>query len=147
MTIIDDDTTPAVSVADVEVNEYVGTARLRVTLDTISADDVTVDYATADGTATAGADYASASGTLTIPAASTGASVDVTITQDSSAESDETFTLGLSNVAGATLADASATATIIDDDTTPEVTVADTQAREDQYANAVLGVAQPGQQQ
>ena len=133
VTIIDDDTTPTVSVADVEVNEYVGTARLRVTLDRISAEAVTIDYATADGTATAGADYSAASGTLTVPAASTGASVDVTIIQDAAAESDETFTLGLSSPVGATVADGSATVTIIDDDTTPEVSVADTRAKENQW--------------
>ena len=133
MTIIDDDTTPKVSVADIEVYEYVGTARFRVTLDRISADDVTVDYATADGTATAGSDYTSASGTLTVPAASTGASVDVTINQDTSTESSETFTLSLSNVVGATVAEGSATATILDDDTTPEVSIADTLVREEQW--------------
>ena len=37
-------------------------------LSAISTNDVKVDYATADGTATAGSDYTSKSGTLTIPA-------------------------------------------------------------------------------
>ena len=76
-----------------------------------------VNYATANGTATAGSDYTATSGTLTFAAGETTKTVSVPVLGDTSVESDETFTLTLSNPAGATLgAAASATATIVNDD-------------------------------
>ena len=45
-----------------------GNASLTVSLNHASDKDVTVDYATSNGTATAGADYTATSGTLTISA-------------------------------------------------------------------------------
>ena len=78
-----------------------------------------MEYATTDGTATAGSDYTSASGTLTFLAGTTTAAVVVAILDDSEEEETETFTVTLSGASGATLSDASATGTITDDgDTT-----------------------------
>lgn len=56
------------------------------------------DYATADGTATAGSDYTATSGTKTIPAGATNTTVDVPIIGDTTVESDETFFLDVFNV-------------------------------------------------
>lgn len=80
---------------------------------------VTVDLATANGTATAGTDYTGITQTLTFADGETAKVVTVTLLDDSTQEADETFTLNLSNpTSGATLGTpASATATIIDDDT------------------------------
>ena len=87
--------------------------------------DLTVDYATSDGTATAGADYTASSGTLTFTTASAGEqSFTVTTLQDVLDDDDETFTVTMSNVLGgggpaATITPTSVTTTIVDDDGTP----------------------------
>jgi chitinase len=80
---------------------------------------VTVRYATANGTATAGSDYTAATGTLTFSAGSVRQEVAVSITGDATVESDETFSLLLSSPQGATLGQASALATITNDDAPP----------------------------
>ena len=126
--IIDDDTDPEMSVEDTRANEDADTVPFWVELSQISATDVTVDYATADGTATAGSDYTSASGTLTIPAGLIGDTVSVTILDDEDDDEDnETFTLELTNPIGATIADgsATATATIIEDHDLPLINAKD----------------------
>ena len=87
--------------------------------------DLTVDYATSDGTATAGADYTSASGTLTFTTASAGEQTfTVDTLQDVLDDDAETFTVTLSNPQGgggpaATITPTSVTTTIVDDDGTP----------------------------
>ena len=78
---------------------------------------VTVQYATADGTATAGSDYNATSGTLTIPAGSTGGTVNVAVKGDTTFEPDETFHVNLSNATNAAIADGQGTGTIQNDDT------------------------------
>jgi Calx-beta domain len=82
---------------------------------------VTVDYATSNGTATAGSDYADASGTLTFGPGEASKSFTVPVTSDSTHEGDETFQVALSNAGGdASLGSpAGGTVTIIDDDAAP----------------------------
>ena len=80
--IIDDDVLPEISVSDVAANENAGTVTFWVSLSRASAQDVTVDYATADGTATAGSDYAAVDDMLIIRAGDTGAEVSVDIHDD-----------------------------------------------------------------
>ena len=84
-----------------------------------------VDYATANGTATAPADYAAATGTLTFAPGQTTKSVTVQSAQDTLDEADETFTLGLSNPLRATIADGSGLGTITDNDPTPSILITD----------------------
>ena len=86
--------------------------------------NVTVDYATSDGTATAGADYTATSGTLTISAGSTSATVDVTVLDDSHDDGGETLTLTLSNASNGVLTDATATGTIENSDPLPKALIA-----------------------
>ena len=74
-----------------------------MTLDRAAAEAVSVDYATADGTATAGADYTAASGTLTFAPGETAKTVPVAILDDAIDEGKETFKLKLSNPRGAYL--------------------------------------------
>ena len=78
--------------------------------------DVRVDYALAPGSAGAASDYSDVSGTLMIPAGARHATVSVSLVDDAVAEGNESFGLVLSNPVGATLADASASAVIVDDD-------------------------------
>ena len=74
---------------------------------------VTVDYATAAGTATAGTDYTETTGTLTFAAGETAKTVSVPLIDDTVEDSGETFTLTLSHATGALLGDAEATGTIL----------------------------------
>jgi hypothetical protein len=111
---------PSLSVSDVRIPEehveHPSTAVFRVNLTAPAATAVTMTYATADGTATAGLDYVATSGTLTIPAGSVSGTVDVVVIDDSIVEPKETFYLDLSGVVGATVSNSRATAVIIDND-------------------------------
>ena len=89
-----------------------------VSLSRAAAEAVSVDYATADGTATAGEDYTATSGTLTFAAGETAKTVTVAILDDAIDEGKETFVLNLSNPQGAYLRGMhrEATGTIRNDD-------------------------------
>jgi hypothetical protein len=83
-----------------------------------SSGPLTVEYATADGTATQRGDYAYAAGRLTFAAGQTSQSFDVLIGDDAYLEGPESLTLSLTNVTGgSTGSPAQATLTITDDDT------------------------------
>jgi hypothetical protein len=113
---------PTLSVADASVNEGnagTSTATFTVTLSAAAAGAVTVNYATADGTATAGSDYTASSGTLTFAAGQTTKTVAVTVSGDTTVEPNETFVVNLSGASGATIADAQAQGTITNDDVAP----------------------------
>jgi M6 family metalloprotease-like protein len=110
---------PSLSINDVTVTEgNSGTtvATFAVTLSAPSASTVTVNYATANGTATAGSDYLAASGTLTFNAGQTSRTVVVTVNGDVVVEPNETFYVNLSSASGATIADAQGLGTITNDD-------------------------------
>ncbi|MDH5620693.1 MAG: PQQ-dependent sugar dehydrogenase [Gammaproteobacteria bacterium] len=110
---------PSLSIADATVLEGdSGTTALdfRVTLSGASASNVSVSWATADSSATAGSDYTAASGTLTIAPGGTSATISVTALGDTNAEPDESLTVTLANASGATIADGSAVGTIRNDD-------------------------------
>ena len=77
---------------------------------------VTVAYRTVDGSATAGEDFTVAAGSLTFAPGTTALSIDVAVSSDPKAETDETFTVVLSNLVNAEFDDAQATGTIVDDD-------------------------------
>jgi hypothetical protein len=88
-----------------------------VSLDAPQPAPVTVDFATADGTATAPSDYAATSGTLTFAPGETAKTVTVQVNGDTTVEPDEAFTLNLSNATGhAAIADAQGVGTIVNDD-------------------------------
>jgi hypothetical protein len=82
---------------------------------------VSVDYATSDGTATAGSDYSGASGTLTFGPGEVGKSFAVPVTSDSTHEGDDTFQVTISNAGGGANigSPAGATVTIVNDDAAP----------------------------
>ncbi len=131
---IDDDDASQVSVSDASMAEgETGTTNLdfTISLDKAGPAAITVDYATADNTAEAGSDYTATSGTVTFAAGETSKTVSVAVAGEKVLETDETFTLNLSDVTGmATLADASATGTITNDDAAT-VTIADISGNED----------------
>ena len=131
-TIIDDDAPdpagPALTVSDATGVEG-EVLRFEVTLSRSSDTPVTVRYETAGGTALEGTDYDAASGTLTFGPGATRQTIEVRTRQDAAAEPNETFTVTLSSPSGATLRDAGAVGTIIDDDAPdpagPALTVSD----------------------
>ncbi|TWU59486.1 Serine-aspartate repeat-containing protein F precursor [Rubripirellula tenax] len=109
----------SISPATVSVGEAGGMATLTVTRASGSDGAVSIDFATADGTALAGMDYTATTGTLNFLAGETSKVINVPINNDTAAESNETFTLTLSNPGGgATLGTAVvSTITITDNDT------------------------------
>jgi hypothetical protein len=127
-TITDDDAAPTLSIDDVTVTEGdAGTvdAVFTVSLSAASGQEVTVDYATADGTTTAGSDCVPTSGTLTFPAGTTTRTVIVSVNGDLLDELDETFFVNLSNPANATISDSQGQCTITDDDVAPTLSMND----------------------
>lgn len=99
-----------------------------VTLSFAYDEAVTVPYATADGTATAGSDYEAASGTLTIPAGQTTGTITVLVNGDRLAEPNETFFVHLSSPTNATMADGQGLGTIVDDE--PRISISDVTKKE-----------------
>jgi hypothetical protein len=87
-----------------------------VTLSQSSSEWVSVNYATANGTAVAKSDYTATSGTLTFQPGETSRTISVSIKGDRKREANETFSVQLSNAVGATIEDGSATVTILNDD-------------------------------
>ena len=115
----------ALSVADARIDEAPNAVlAFQVTLNRAAAGTVTVGYATADGTATAGADYTAASGTLTFDPGETAKTVNVTVLDDAHDDDEETLTLTLSNATGARIQDAEATGTIENSDPIPQAWLA-----------------------
>ena len=104
-----------ISVADATARETDGRLRFEVSLSSPSTEDVSVGYATSDGSAVSDADYVSTSGILTIPAGETLAKIKVPVRPDLEPEGDEDLTMVLSDPVGADIADGIATGTIADD--------------------------------
>jgi hypothetical protein len=107
---------PQVSTGDISVTQPTSgtaTAHVPVTLTGPSRDPVTVSYATANGTATAGVDYRKTSGNLTIKAGHLSGTISVTILPSATSHPPRTFTVTLSNPVKATLGTATATVTLV----------------------------------
>ena len=99
-------------------------AAFTVKLSRVADSAVTVAYKTSDGTATTiDNDYVSASGNLTFAIGETTKTLLVPIVGDTKPERDETFSLVLVSARGALLDRTPANATVIDDDTLPEIRV------------------------
>jgi chitinase len=117
VTIVDDDTSISIdSVWESEGNSGTTSFNFTVHLSKAIGQPVTVNYATADGTATAGSDYVAASGKLTIPAGQTSGTITVLVNGDGVSEPDETFYVNLSNPSSGRIADPLGVGTIMDDE-------------------------------
>jgi hypothetical protein len=124
-TITDNDDAPAMSIDDESVDEGSAGAThviLTVWLDDPSERTIVVGYQTSDATATAGLDYGESSDLVTFAAGETERTITIPITPDTIDESNETFTVKLSNPSNATLDKGEATVTIVDDDPPPFAT-------------------------
>jgi hypothetical protein len=123
---------PSLSIDDVTVTEGDGVpvtdAIFTVTLSASSSENVTVEFATSDDSATAGADYVTNSGTVTFPAGISTRTITIEVNDDSIEEPNEYFYVNLSNPTNATIADDRGVGTILDDDApppTPQITIDD----------------------
>ncbi|MCP5507697.1 MAG: DUF4347 domain-containing protein [Chlamydiales bacterium] len=142
-TILNDDTTPVITITDEDgattatdasvLEGDSGTVLLtfRATLSNQSDQDVTFEIDTADGTAlTSDSDYVAIVGqTVTILAGTDDVTFSVTVNGDTKLEADETLDVTLSNASGATFdgggATLGATGTILNDDAVPVITITD----------------------
>ena len=114
-----------VTIADARTREGTDAALVfAVTLDRPAPGPVSVEYATADETATAGEDYRATSGTLVFAPGETAGSIGIAVLDDAADEGEETLTVRLRNPAGASIADAEATGTIVDDAALPRAWLA-----------------------
>ena len=115
----------ALTVADARAQEGTDeTLDFTVSLSRATRAAVTVAYATADGTATAGSDYTARKGELTFAAGETEQTVSVPVLDDAHDEGEETLTLRLSAATGAVIADGEATGTIKNTDHMPQAWLA-----------------------
>ncbi len=125
--ITDDDDPPTLSIDSLDAAEGAGTLTFTVTKTGETSRQVTVRYATSDGTATSGSDYTAASGTLTFAPADASKTIAVTLRDDEVSEPNETVTMTLSSPNNAGFAGDAATiagtGTIDDDEATPTVTL------------------------
>ena len=120
-TILDDDAT--IGIGDVTVTEgSTGTtsATFTATVSSTDSGDVTVNYATADGTARTPFDYTAQSGTLTFAQdGPTTQTITVPVVGDTLEEAGETFFVNLTQPTNGSIADPQGQGTIVDDDLVP----------------------------
>jgi hypothetical protein len=110
------DAEPRVSIADTRTVAERGYASFTVSLDAKSTGRTRIDYATEDGTATAGLDYVALTGSVVFEPGELKKVVKVAILKDSIREENETFRLVVTSAAGATMLRPAGTATITDDE-------------------------------
>jgi hypothetical protein len=110
---------PVLSIGDASVREGDrGSSQIQFTVSRSGSSEGTVgvSYRTVDGSARAKSDYKAASGTLTFAPGVSSQTITVTVNGDRKREPNETLTVELFNAVGATLGDAVATGTILNDD-------------------------------
>ncbi|MFO1328796.1 MAG: Calx-beta domain-containing protein [Rubrivivax sp.] len=110
---------PYLHVDNVAVSEGSPSAVFEVRLDVPSLNEVRVAYGTSNGSAVGGADVQGQTGTLVFAPGELRKTVTVLLVDDTRAEGVESFWLNLASPVNATLVQASATATIFDNDATP----------------------------
>ena len=106
-----------------EGNSGTVNATFTVSLSTASGQTVTVNYATADGTAVAPGDYTAGSGTLTFNPGATTQTLNVPVIGDTLNEPNETFFVNLSAPSNATILDGQGQGTITNDDALPSLSI------------------------
>ena len=133
--ILDDDPLPVIGVNNISVGESSNSATISVSLDAPSGRDVSVAFASVDGSATKEVDYLEVSGTLNFAAGETQKTITVFPIDDSINEVDETFTIEFTNPVNAVTSTQAASVTILDNDPLPSI-----QTISDQVVNEADGV-------
>jgi hypothetical protein len=130
---------PEVSINNASITEGQAgnTATFTVSLSGASTGAVSVDFATANGTASNGEDYTAKTGTINFAAGETSKTVTVAITDDNLVETNETFNVNLSNAKGVTIKDGNGIGTIVSNDIAalPEVSINNASITEGQAGN------------
>lgn len=137
--ILNDDSSPSISISDValtEGNTGAANATFIVSLSAAYGQAVTVNYSTANGTATAGGDYVGTSGTLVFAPGETSKIIVVAVLGDRSPEANETFVVNLSSPANGSVADGQGVGTILDDE--PRISISDVARLEGNLGTAVF---------
>jgi probable HAF family extracellular repeat protein len=127
------------TITDVTITEgHSGTksAVFTVNLSAASTQPVSVTFATANGSATAGSDYQVNSGTVSVAPGETSKTVTVLVNGDRLPEPNETFFVNLRNATNATIADSQGVGTIVDDE--PRVSVSDVTRAEGRKGQTTL---------
>lgn len=145
--ILNDDLA-GLSIGDASVDEGASgqtTARFEITLSSPMPTPVSFDIATSNGTATAGSDYVARSVVgRVLDAGRTRQVFEVNVLGDALAEGNETFSVTISNVVGATVADGSASGLIVTDDTIPLAEPKLEAAARGELAPVLTVLARPG---
>lgn len=118
---------PALVINDANIDEPNGTTSnmlFTVTLSPASANTVTVNYATANGSALAGLDYVATNGTVSFAPGQTNRTVAVSVFDDAISEPNETFMVNLTGPVNAVVGRPAGTGTIFDNDGPPEFQIA-----------------------
>ena len=127
-TITNDDAAPTISINDVSVTEGqtgMANAVFNVTLSGASGSTITVNFASAAGTATAGTDYVTTSGSLSFAPGVTAQTITVPVVGEQANELDEQYVVNLTSPVNATIADAQGAGTILNDDPLPSISIGD----------------------
>jgi probable HAF family extracellular repeat protein len=130
---------PTLTIGDVTVTEgNTGTrsAVFTVNVSAGSSETVSVNFATANGSASAGSDYQAAYGTLTFAPGETSKTITVLVNGDRIGEPNETFAVNLSNPTNATIGDAQGVGTITDDE--PRISISDVSKKEGRKGKTTL---------
>lgn len=109
-----------------------------VNLSSPSANTVSVNYQTADGTGSQNSDYNNASGQLTFIPGETSKTISITVNGDTINEKDETFFVNLLSPVGASLGKSQGLGTILNDDATPTLSISDLTVSEGNNASKVV---------
>jgi CSLREA domain-containing protein len=146
-TIPNDDAAPTFAVGDVTHNEgNSGTTSYTFTIARTGSTALssTVNYNTADGSASSLADYTAVSGSVVFGPADVTKQVTVLVSGDISYEGDETFTLHLSGTDNGTITDADGTGTIVNDDAPATVQFSAATYMEDESQSAAITITRTG---
>ncbi len=120
VTISDFDQQPVILIGNIslaEGNSGTKVFSFPVTLSNPSIQTISVNFATANGTATDGSDYVGTTGTVTFNPTETSKTISVTVNGDTTLETNETFFINLTNAINVSSLDNQALGTILNDDT------------------------------
>ncbi|BAU12161.1 hypothetical protein LEP3755_26900 [Leptolyngbya sp. NIES-3755] len=138
-TIVDNDTAPTLTIeAASEQSENTTPYTFTVRLSEASGRPVTVDYETIAGTALTGEDFTATTGTLTFAPGETSQTIQIAIADNAIRESNESFSVRLTNPIDATITTESAIATIVDNDAIPTVSITNVSQAEGNSGSTVF---------
>lgn len=116
LTVLNDylGTLPSLSISDATINESDGTVTLTLSLSTASSNQISVNYATSDGSAVKINDYTFTSSNVVFLVGQVSKTIVLTITTDNIAEFQETFYVNLSDATNASIVKNTSTIVVFD---------------------------------